>query len=306
MEVNKQGYYRCIDMKNSLIALSYASCWGVGLTLSKIALAEISPTTLLMIQLISSVLFLFVVCYFKEGKIPVSLKNLKLGKAGIFEPGLAYMFGTVGLEMTTATNASLIASSEVIMTIVAAAFFLREKLTTRKAILALASFSGVFLLLSQDSQSVANNSLIGDALVLLGTTFAVGYVLISKSQVNNASAINLTASQQFVGLIVTVIGFGILSVVNQKYEINAFNIPVQFWLLAIVSGIMQYALAFLLYITALNDLNVSSSAFYVALVPVFSVASAILLIGEQPNALQWIGAVLVLTSSYFANKLRTA
>ncbi len=56
----------------------------------------------------------------------------------------------------------------------------------------------------------------------------------------------------------------------------------------------------------INELNVSSSAFYVALVPVFSVASAILLIGEQPNALQWIGAVLVLTSSYFANKLKTA
>lgn len=93
---------------------------------------------------------------------------------------------------------------------------------------------------------------------------------------------------------------------NQKYEINAFNIPLQFWLIAIFSGIMQYALAFLLYITALNNLNVSSSAFYVALVPVFSVASAILLIGEQPNALQWIGAILVLTSSYFANKLRTA
>lgn len=293
-------------MKNSLIAFSYAFCWGVGLTLSKIALAQISPTTLLIIQLISSVLFLFVVCYLKEGTIPVSWQNLKLGKAGIFEPALCYMFGTVGLEMTTATNASLIASSEVIMTIVAAAFFLRERLTVRKIILALASFSGVFLLLSQDSQSTVSNSLIGDALVLLGTTFAVGYVLISKSQVNNASAINLTASQQFVGLIVTVIGFGILSVVNQKYEINAFNIPVQFWLLAIVSGIMQYALAFLLYITALNELNVSSSAFYVALVPVFSVASAILLIGEQPNALQWIGAALVLTSSYFANKLRTA
>jgi hypothetical protein len=33
------------------------------------------------------------------------------------------------------------------------------------------------------------------------------YVLISKSQINGVSAVNLTASQQFVGLIVTVIGF---------------------------------------------------------------------------------------------------
>jgi drug/metabolite transporter (DMT)-like permease len=102
------------------------------------------------------------------------------------------------------------------------------------------------------------------------------------------------------------IGFSILSILNQKYEINAFDIPLQFWLLAIISGIMQYALGFLLYLISLNELNVSSAAFYIALVPVFSVASAIILIGEQPNNLQWIGAALVLTSSYFANKLRTA
>lgn len=47
---------------------------------------------------------------------------------------------------------------------------------------------------------------------------------------------------------------------------------------------------FLLDITALIELNASSFAFDVALVPVSSVASAIILIGEQPNHLQWIGA----------------
>jgi drug/metabolite transporter (DMT)-like permease len=293
-------------MKYSLIALSYAFCWGVGLTLAKIALTEISPTTLLIIQLISSVLFLYTICYFQERKLPLGIKSLKQGVAGIFEPALAYMFGTLGLELTTAVNASLIGSTEVIITIFSATIFLRERLASVKIVLASISFLGVFLLMGQDATGTLRNALFGDLLVLVGTTFAVAYVILSKLQVHRVSAISLTASQQFVGLITTAIAFGILSLFNRNYEINAFGISPQFWLLAIISGIMQYALGFLLYLIALRQVDVSHAAFYVALIPAFGVASAIFLIGEQPNLLQWFGAGLIVTSSYFANRLRVS
>lgn len=93
-------------MKTTLIALSYAFCWGVGLTLAKLALTEISVTTLLLIQLLSSVLFLYAVCYVKERKLPLSIQKLKQGIAGIFEPALAYITGTFGLALTSTTALS--------------------------------------------------------------------------------------------------------------------------------------------------------------------------------------------------------
>ena len=108
-------------MNNILIALSYAFCWGVGVTLTKIALSEIAPTTLLIIQILSSVLFLSTASYFKDRQLPFSWKYLKQGSAGIFEPALAYMVSIFGLQMTTASNATLIGSSEVILTILFAA-----------------------------------------------------------------------------------------------------------------------------------------------------------------------------------------
>ncbi len=292
-------------MKTTLIALSYAFCWGMGLTLAKLALAEISVTTLLMIQLLSSVLFLYTACYVKERKLPLSMKNLRQGIAGIFEPGLAYMIGTLGLALTTASNATLIGSTEVVLTVLFAALFLGEKLTLTKFMLAIASFSGVFFLLGTHTQGTMKSSLVGDLLVLLGTVFAVIYVLVSKAQIATTSPLELTASQQLVGLIVTVLCFGSLSLFLPSYEVDATGISPQFWLLAIASGIMQYALAFLLYLTVLQTTPVSHATFYIALIPVFGMASAILLIGEQPNWLQWIGAALITTSSYFANRLRT-
>ena len=293
-------------MTHIIIALSYAFCWGVGVTLTKIALSEIAATTLLIIQLSSSVLFLSTACYIKDRQLSFSWKYLKQGVAGIFEPAFAYMFGIFGVQMTTASNATLIGSSEVILTILFAAVFLREKLTRLKLVLSGISCSGVLLLMWEDAHGInQSSSLIGDLLVLMGTVFAVFYVLFSKKQIESADPLQLTSSQQLVGLIVTVVCFGMLSVINSSYEINAAGIAPQFWVLAVGSGIMQYALAFLLYLMALQHIPASHAAFYIALIPVFGVASAVVLIGEQPTLAQGVGGLLVIASSYCANKLTT-
>ncbi len=293
-------------MNKILIALSYAFCWGVGVTLTKVALTEIAATTLLILQLLSSVLFLVIVCCLREGKIPFSWPRLKQGVAGIFEPALSYMFGIYGIKMTTVSNATMIASTEVILTILFAAAFLGEKLTRTTFLLAGISFGGVFLMVFKDTQGDNHASLMGDALILLGTLFAVFYVVLSKKQIETANPLQLTTSQQTVGLITTVLCFSVLSIFNPTQEVSATNISLPFWLLAIGSGIMQYGLAFLLYLVALQNLPVSHAAFYLALIPVFGVASAVVIIGEYPTLAQWIGGGLVVVASYWANRLHTA
>jgi drug/metabolite transporter (DMT)-like permease len=260
---------------------------------------------LLIIQLGSSVLFLSTLCYLKNRQIPFSWNHLKQGFAGIFEPALTYMVGIFGLQMTTASNATLIGSSEVILTLIFAAIFLGEGLTWIKLLLAGISGSGMLLLLLEDTHGISHTSFRGDLLLLLSTLFAVCYVLLSKKQIATSTPLFLTASQQLVGLLMTVFCFGLLSTISPGYEISAAGISLQFWLLAIVSGIMQYGLAFLIYLIALQDVPVSHAAFYVALIPVFGVSSAVVLIGEQPSLAQWIGGVLVILASYCASRLKT-
>jgi len=292
-------------MTQVFIAFGYAFCWGVGVTLTKVALSEIAETTLLIIQLLSSVLFLSTICYLKKRQLPFAWSYLRLGVAGIFEPALAYMVGIFGLQMTTASNATLIASSEVILTVLFAAVFLNEELTRMKLLLSGISFLGVLLLMLQDFQGVSQSSLVGDLLILMGTVFAVCYVLLSKKQIKTANPLLLTSSQQLVGLIATVVCFSVLSAINPSYEVNAAGISPQFWLLAIVSGIMQYALAFLLYLIALQHSPVSHAAFYIALIPIFGVISAVIIIGERTSLTQAAGGLLVIMSSYYASRLKT-
>jgi drug/metabolite transporter (DMT)-like permease len=106
-------------------------------------------------------------------------------------------------------------------------------------------------------------------------------------------------------LIVTVFCFSVLSIINPSYEVNIAGISPGFLLLAVGSGIMQYALAFLLYLIALQKIPVSQAAFFVALIPVFGVVSAVVMIGEKPSLAQWIGGSMVIVSSYSANRLKT-
>ena len=288
------------------IALSYAFCWGVGVTLTKIALSEIAATTLLIIQLTASVLILNAACYLRDRQLPLAWGHLKQGTAGIFEPGLAYMFGIFGVHMTTASNATLISASEVILTILFAAILLGERLTLPKLLLAGLSFAGVLLLMLEDASGDNYASVIGDLFVLIGTIFAVFYALLSKKQIASADPLQLTASQQLVGLMMTIFCFSVLSRFIPQSASGAAAISMPFWGLAVGSGIMQYALAFLLYLIALQNIPVSQAAFYLALIPIFGVASAVVLIGEQPHLLQWIGGILVVLSSYFANRLQTS
>lgn len=133
--------------------------------------------------------------------------------------------------MLTASNAILIGSTEIILTVLFAALFLGEKLTLTKFLLAIISFLGVFFLLGTNTQGAIKSSLVGDLLVLLSTVFAVIYVLVSKAQIaTTTSPLELTASQQLVGLIVTVLCFGSLSLFLPSYEVDATDISPQFWL----------------------------------------------------------------------------
>jgi drug/metabolite transporter (DMT)-like permease len=64
-------------------------------------------------------------------------------------------------------------------------------------------------------------------------------------------------------------------------------------LLAVGSGLVQYALAFWLYLVGLRGLPVSVAGMFLTLTPLFGVAGGMLFLGEGATALQLLGAVLI-------------
>ncbi|MCG8481049.1 MAG: DMT family transporter, partial [Spirochaetales bacterium] len=240
-------------MNVGVIALVYSAAWGFGFTVSKIALESFDALTLLTIQLSSSSLFLLGALVAVRGWKALCSLSIKHGLPGLLEPGMSYLFGTVGLSLTSATNASLIGSSEILLTIVASALFLRESVRPRQFALAIVGSLGVAVIALQDLQPDAFGAFWGDALVLTGVLFAVAYVLASKRLIATSNPLSMVTSQQLFGLLAIVVFRSVLANFSAHYDVRIAAVPGP-WLPAVVSGVLSYAVAFLCYLSAIRRL----------------------------------------------------
>lgn len=277
----------------SSVAILSAACWGLGTVMSRAVLDTLPPVTLLVIQLGSSVLFLSLLSAI-SGKTPImSARELRAGLPGLLEPGLAYLLGTLGLALTTASSASLIGAIEPVAVIGFAWFFLRERITRRIALLALIAVIGVGLVSANDGATSQRGSAGGDLLILLGTLAAALYVVATRRLLSDREPLMLTLVQQFVGLL----GVAALWLAAAFFQHPVAALPpvaLSIFVQAVVSGIIQYALAFWLYLIALRGLPASIAAFYLALIPLFGVGGASVFLGERLTLWQGIGAACIL------------
>ncbi len=286
-------------MSAGITAFIYSAAWGFGFTLSKIALESFDVLTLLTIQLSSSSLFLLSALVAIRGWKSLRSLSFTHGLPGLLEPGLSYLFGTVGLSLTSATNASLIGSSEILLTMVASMLILRESVRMRQLVLSIVGSLGVVVISLQDLQPDALGAFWGDALVLVGVLFAVAYALVSKRLIATSNPLSMVTSQQLFGLVAIVAFRSVLPIVSPQYDVTVATVP-SAWLLAVVSGILSYAVAFLFYLSAIQRLPASRASFFLILIPVFTTLSAVLLIGERVTTAHVVGGALIIGSAYIS------
>lgn len=276
-----------------------AACWGLTIAMNKLALNYIPPLHLLVIQLASSITFLWIAAYFFNSYSLLNWQTIKYSIAGILEPGLAYMFSVLGLVMTTASNASLINATEPIIIILMSCVFLKEKFNKKLLLLTLVTFMGMVLIVSKDLILLKFNeyNFLGDLLIFGGEICASIYNIVSHNIVKknqNIYPLVLVAVQQTVGFIcVTLIWhIGILG----HESANLSTVSLEIWILAIASGIMQYALAFWFYLSALREVAASTAALCLTLIPVFGIGGAYVFLHEHLTFWQWLGAILIVTA----------
>jgi drug/metabolite transporter (DMT)-like permease len=268
-----------------------AACWGFATVMSKAALSEVTPFTLLGIQLSASVAVLWI-AVFATGRLPpLNSSSAKAAGTGLFEPGLAYGVGVPGLALTTAANASLIGAMEPALIIVVAWLLLAQK--PKLALLAaLASASlGVAMMTVSDLSGAGEGDWRGNMLVLLGTLFAALYVVTSSRLVSGFAPLPLAALQQSVGLLAAIV-FLIIAVAS-GFESLPDGLPAGTLAFAAASGVVQYALAFWLYLIGMQRLPVAVAGMFLTLIPVFGVSGAVLFLNESLTLTQIIGAVLI-------------
>ena len=265
--------------------------------MSKSVLAHMPPMTLLAIQLTASIIVLWLAVIALKIRTPLNRSARRASLSGVLEPGLSYTFGIVGLALTTASNAALIGAAEPLFILLLAWLFLKERVGARMLGVAVLAALGIILVIAPDAYEFSGQgSLIGDALVLAGTFFAALYVIATRHLVRRHDPLPLSALQQSVGLVWT-LGVLAAALLSGLAVLGLHGLSASVLLLAAASGVIQYALAFWLYLFALKSLPASAAGFYLTLIPVFSVAAASAFLGETLTLAQSIGAVLIVCAA---------
>jgi drug/metabolite transporter (DMT)-like permease len=261
---------------------------------SKRAVEEIPPLTLLAIQLAVSLVALALLMRLRG--IPFRDRSAApvLGRLGLLNPGLAYALSLLGLVHISASLSVLLWAIEPLLILLLAGLLLGERIGPSLVVLSIVAVGGLLLVIYQPDSM---GSLVGVALTLAGVACCAVYTIIARRWLGtSASTAQVVAAQQAYAL-----GFALV-LVAALWALGGSVAPDQVtlaaWASAVGSGLIYYGLAYWFYLSALRHVPASFAAASFYLIPVFGVAGGFVLLGERLGLAQWLGAAIVLVAVY--------
>jgi drug/metabolite transporter (DMT)-like permease len=278
--------------RTALALILAAACWGLGTVVSKRAIAEIPPLTLLPIQLGSSLVALAVLMRWRRIPFRDPAGSPVLGRLGVLNPGLAYALSLLGLVHITASLSVMIWALEPLLILFLAAWFLRERIGPLLVALSVVALGGMLLVIYQPGST---GTPLGVALTVAGVACCAIYTVVTRRWIASSdSTAQLVVAQQAYAL-----GFAFILVAAVGLvggAVRPESVSTAGWASAIGSGVLYYAMAYWLYLAALRNVPASIAAVSFYLIPVFGVAGGFLFLGDRLQPSQWAGALVVLAA----------
>lgn len=281
-----------------LALLLTATIWGITLPLMKVNLATIPPLTIAFLRfLIASILAVS----FSE------LKGLKLKDAGLI--GICAVFGIslhvglllIGLERTSAVDATFLIALSPIVTSLLAVLTLSEKINTSHFLGILFAFTGTFLyiVLPNLGSATTTINLGGNVLVLGSVLTSAIYVIWSKKLFETYHPSSIAAVSFVVGMISFFPG-AIVEYVNNPVwveSVSLFNILSLLYL-----GIFSSFIAFTALEWGLSKVAVHVDATISYLTPIISILIATAFLGERVQNTFLVSVALIVFGIYLVSK----
>jgi len=213
---------------------------------------------------------------------------------GLLEPGLAYFLGLVGLAWVPASTASLIQATEALMIAMLCVIFLRERLKPQFWALSIAALLGIGLVLKQEN--IVNEhtmARLGYVLIFAGTFSAAAYVVLSSHISLTLNPLVMIGYQQISAMALALI----LLIASLWHGSSSWpHASPGTWVLALISGILQYSIAFALYFNAVRYIGTSLSGAFLCLVPIFGVTGGWLVLNEAMTYSKFFGAFFAIAA----------
>ena len=271
--------------------------WGSDYPFAKMAMREISPLSFSAARTMLATAALFPFFLRQEESWSVSRRDfLYLGILAGLGTFLNRICWSVGLNLTTASNAALLMSTSPIFVLIPSAFLLRSTVTLRATLGILISFLGVFLVIKGDWQgwTFSGEGLQGDLIILGAAISWALFTILAKFLLKDHSSLKVTAYVMAVGSILF-----IPFLPNEKpggwAEVSPFA-----WFCIIYVALSGNCLAYFLWMKGIQNIGPLRTILYSYIIPITAMTFSIPLLGETVTAMQMAGALIVFTGIFLA------
>jgi drug/metabolite transporter (DMT)-like permease len=284
------------QLRANLAMVAIVIFWGISYVSIKVAVVEIPPITMALIRFAIASLMLGIILHKVEpGKKLDKSDRLKMVLGGIFGITIYFILENIGVEYTSATNASLIVSVVPVITIILDVVFFHSRISLMKIMGVIIAVIGSYLAVTANGKvQFDSGNFLGNILMLCAMLSWAFFTLVNKSLQEKYSGLFLMTYQTIFGTLF----FIPLSLLEYK-EWKMFSLTAlgNILFLAVFCSVLCY----LLYTYALKRLDVALTTIYLNLIPVVGVLSGYLLLNERVLPIQLVGGLITLLAIVIIN-----
>lgn len=270
--------------------------WGIGNPFSKLGMETITPLWCLSLRF-TLAFFIFGVLFGKKlfaglGKRDI-LRCLMIGAMTAF----SFIFSTLSVFHTTATNAAFLMSLSVVWTPFLSYFFVTKNIDRKVFLIVALVIWGTYLLCGNEGNFRFG---LGELFGILCSLNVAAMLIFSSKYVAHIGASALSASQTGVSAVISLV-FAIaledVAVLQTTSWVGWVSI------LYLASGCT--VAAYLLQNVALKHISAIFASLIFCLVPIFSAVAAYFILGEVLSSVGMVGAALIIASLVAVSFMQT-
>ena len=269
------------------------SAWGSTYVVSKFILGSVPPFTLLLLRYIVAAIVLYIIMI-KKGLSKVEPQDYKyiffIGFVGYFI-GVGAQF--IGTQLSNASMASLINSTNPIFIVLFAVPILKERITTTKMISIIAALIGAYIIIGKVQGS---SILIGIVACIIAVSMWSLMSVVSKRATEKYNALTVTTYSIIVAICFTlpVSMYELFTIPDIKLLEPAVILSVLYL------GVICTAIAFVLWSKSLSMMEAGICSLFYPIQPMVSVLLGWIFLKEKMNLSFFIGAVLIIAGVMFS------
>ena len=284
-------------MNTRILATGYAilaaALYAINIPLSKLLLRYVEPTMMAALLYLGAGLGIALYRWIKNslGKKQqagsLTKKELPFTLAMIILDIAAPILLMLGIEHTNSANVSLLNNFEIVATSLIALLLFKEVISRRLWLaIILVTIASVVLSFEGNEAFVFNQG----SLLVLAACICWGF------ENNSTKMLSAKSSEEIVIIKGCFSGLGSLIIALFIGE----QLPAFYWIIAVLFlGFVAYGMSINFYILAQKDLGAAKTSAYYSIAPFLGVAFSLLLLGETPSYLFYIGLSIMMVSTYF-------